>query len=91
MPQCGYCQAGQIMSATALLARIPKPTDKDIDAAMNGNLCRCGTYLRIRQADAQGGLDCSNGTTHPIGSKRVRPTVRSFYGNRNHAEQSSLL
>ena len=50
VPQCGYCQAGQIMTAAALLAKTPKPTDKDIDAAMNGNLCRCGTYLRIRQA-----------------------------------------
>jgi isoquinoline 1-oxidoreductase alpha subunit len=50
VPQCGYCQAGQIMSAAALLARIPMPTDGDIDAAMTGNLCRCGTYLRIRQA-----------------------------------------
>jgi isoquinoline 1-oxidoreductase subunit alpha len=50
VPQCGYCQAGQIMSAAALLAKNPKPTDKDIDGAMNGNLCRCGTYLRIRQA-----------------------------------------
>lgn len=50
MPQCGYCQAGQIMSACALLAKTPKPTDADIDTAMNGNLCRCGTYLRIRQA-----------------------------------------
>ena len=48
--QCGYCQAGQIMSATTLLNRIPKPTDADIDAAMNGNLCRCGTYQRIRKA-----------------------------------------
>jgi isoquinoline 1-oxidoreductase alpha subunit len=48
--QCGYCQAGQIMSAAALLAKVPKPTDADIDRAMNGNLCRCGTYLRIRQA-----------------------------------------
>ena len=48
--QCGYCQAGQIMSATALLNRTPKPTDADIDAAMNGNLCRCGTYQRIRKA-----------------------------------------
>jgi len=47
---CGYCQAGQMMSAAALLAKTPKPTDKDIDTAMNGNLCRCGTYLRIRQA-----------------------------------------
>lgn len=48
--QCGYCQAGQIMSATALLQRIPAPTDADIDAAMSGNLCRCGTYIRIRKA-----------------------------------------
>src|SRR3984957_13404971 len=50
VPQCGYCQTGQIMSAAALLAKTPKPTDEDIDAAMNGNLCRCGTYLRIRAA-----------------------------------------
>ena len=49
IPQCGYCQAGQLMSAAALLAKTPKPTDADIDAAMNGNLCRCATYLRIRQ------------------------------------------
>jgi isoquinoline 1-oxidoreductase alpha subunit len=50
VPQCGYCQAGQIMSATALLAHTPHPTDEEIDAAMSGNLCRCGTYPRIRQA-----------------------------------------
>jgi isoquinoline 1-oxidoreductase subunit alpha len=50
VPQCGYCQAGQIMSAAALLAKHPKPTDADIDMAMDGNLCRCGTYLRVRQA-----------------------------------------
>jgi len=50
VPQCGYCQAGQIMSAAALLAAKPEPTDQDIDAAMNGNLCRCGTYLRVREA-----------------------------------------
>jgi isoquinoline 1-oxidoreductase subunit alpha len=59
VPQCGYCQAGQIMSAAALLARNPKPTDTDIDNAMAGNLCRCGTYLRIRKAihRAAGRLD----------------------------------
>jgi hypothetical protein len=51
--QCGYCQSGQIMSATALLARTPNPTDADIDAAMSGNLCRCGTYVRIRAAIKQ--------------------------------------
>jgi len=50
VPQCGYCQAGQIMSAVALLAAKPKPTDTDIDSAMTGNVCRCGTYLRIREA-----------------------------------------
>ncbi|CAN5243949.1 (2Fe-2S)-binding protein [soil metagenome] len=50
VPQCGYCQAGQIMSATALLQQTPKPTDDDIDAAMAGNLCRCSTYVRIRAA-----------------------------------------
>ncbi len=50
VPQCGYCQSGQIMSATALLARTPNPTDEEIDAAMVGNICRCGTYQRIRRA-----------------------------------------
>ena len=50
VPQCGYCQSGQIMSATALLAAKPNPTDADIDRAMNGNICRCGTYPRIRAA-----------------------------------------
>ena len=59
VPQCGYCQAGQIMSAAALLKRTPKPTDAQIDEAMTGNICRCGTYVRVRaaikQAAAQGG------------------------------------
>jgi isoquinoline 1-oxidoreductase alpha subunit len=50
VPQCGYCQSGQVMSAVALLRKNPNPTDKDIDAAMTGNLCRCGTYDRIRKA-----------------------------------------
>jgi aerobic-type carbon monoxide dehydrogenase small subunit (CoxS/CutS family) len=50
VPQCGYCQAGQIMAAAALLARTPKPNDQQINAGMNNNLCRCGTYLRIRDA-----------------------------------------
>ena len=51
--QCGYCQSGQIMSATALLAQTPKPTDADNDSAMSGNICRCGTYVRIREAIKQ--------------------------------------
>src|SRR5262249_9412600 len=59
VPQCGYCQAGQIMSAAALLKRTPNPTDAQIDEAMDGNICRCGTYTRIRaaikQAAAKGG------------------------------------
>jgi isoquinoline 1-oxidoreductase alpha subunit len=50
VPQCGYCQSGQIMSAAALLTRTPNPTDQDIDRAMSGNICRCGTYQRIRAA-----------------------------------------
>jgi len=50
VPQCGYCQSGQIMAAVALLRAIPKPSDKDIDQAMSGNICRCGTYPRIRAA-----------------------------------------
>jgi isoquinoline 1-oxidoreductase alpha subunit len=54
VPQCGYCQPGQIMSAAALLRSNPKPSDADIDAAMQGNICRCGTYPRIRAAIRQG-------------------------------------
>ena len=50
VPQCGYCQSGQIMQAAALLTKKPKPTDRDIEDAMSGNICRCGTYQRIRQA-----------------------------------------
>lgn len=54
VPQCGYCQAGQIMTAAALLAKNPNPSDADIDNALDGNLCRCGTYLRIRKAVHRG-------------------------------------
>jgi isoquinoline 1-oxidoreductase alpha subunit len=53
VPQCGYCQSGQIMSASALLAKTASPTDADIDTAMSGNICRCGTYSRIRAAIKQ--------------------------------------
>jgi isoquinoline 1-oxidoreductase alpha subunit len=53
VPQCGYCQSGQIMAAAALLAKRPNPSDQEIDAAMAGNLCRCGTYLRIKQGIRQ--------------------------------------
>jgi isoquinoline 1-oxidoreductase alpha subunit len=74
VPQCGYCQAGQIMAAAALLAKTPKPTDKDIDTAMNRNLCRCGTYLRIRAAvhkAAELGANASAGSaTHTAGKEQ---------------------
>jgi isoquinoline 1-oxidoreductase alpha subunit len=63
VPQCGYCQAGQIMSACALLRKTPNPTDAQIDSAMSGNLCRCGTYIRIRAAIHQAAqLSKSEGT-----------------------------
>jgi len=71
VPQCGYCQAGQLMSAAALLARTPKPTDAQIDAAMNGNLCRCATYLRIRQAIHQA-ADAMATQLTPAGNPRGR-------------------
>jgi isoquinoline 1-oxidoreductase subunit alpha len=71
VPQCGYCQAGQMMSAAALLAKTPKPSDQDIDAAMNGNICRCGTYIRIRQAIHKA---ASLGTNQP---KRAAQMVSS--------------
>jgi len=71
VPQCGYCQAGQLMSAAALLAKNPKPTDADIDAAMDGNLCRCATYLRIRQAIHRAATMAA--TDAPPGGRNGRP------------------
>jgi isoquinoline 1-oxidoreductase subunit alpha len=76
VPQCGYCQAGQMMSASALLAKSPHPTDAEIDAALDGNICRCGTYLRIRQAvhrAAELAAKRSAETTHAdlVGSEKV--------------------
>ena len=68
VPQCGYCQAGQIMSACALLAKNPKPTDADIDSAMNGNLCRCGTYLRVRAAIHKAAELAASNTAKPANS-----------------------
>ena len=68
VPQCGYCQAGQMMSAAALLAHTPNPTDQDIDDAMNGNICRCGTYLRIRPAIHRAAVIAQNGLTQPAQS-----------------------
>jgi isoquinoline 1-oxidoreductase alpha subunit len=79
--QCGYCQSGQVMAAAALLAHVPDPTDADIDAAMAGNICRCGTYVRIREAikQAAGGsrvamqaiaYGTSNWPDPPVGANR---------------------
>ena len=65
VPQCGYCQAGQMMSAAALLAKNAKPSDQDIDGAMNGNICRCGTYIRIRQAIHRAAAIAAN-PNHPV-------------------------
>ena len=64
VPQCGYCQSGQLMAAAALLKKTPNPTDKDIDAAMNGHICRCGTYQRIRKAIKTASTLATN---HPVG------------------------
>ncbi|WP_325894465.1 (2Fe-2S)-binding protein [Grimontia sp. NTOU-MAR1] len=61
VPQCGYCQSGQIMAASALLASNPSPTDADIDAAMNGNICRCAAYVRIREAIKQAATELRQG------------------------------
>ena len=81
MPQCGYCQSGQVMAATALLTENPKPTDADIDAAMSGNLCRCATYQRIRagihEAAKSGGMTM---LPHRIESRHRRgPPAASFW------------
>lgn len=74
VPQCGYCQAGQIMTACGLLAKKPNPTDAEIDSAMEGNLCRCGTYLRIRAAVQQAAR---------LGNSRaVDPAAARLGGNR---------
>jgi isoquinoline 1-oxidoreductase alpha subunit len=70
VPQCGYCQPGQIMSAAALLAAKPSPTDHDIDTAMNGNLCRCGTYLRIRAAIHKAAAMSGSATSSGGGQQR---------------------
>ena len=64
VPQCGYCQSGQIMAAAALLKRNPNPTDADIDGAMNGHICRCGTYVRIRKAIKTAAQNMSKASTN---------------------------
>ncbi len=73
-PQCGYCQAGQLMSAAALLAKNATPDDAEIDAAMNGNLCRCATYTRIREAIHRAAA--MKGETRPVGGSATSGTAR---------------
>ena len=75
VPQCGYCQAGQIMSATALLKRNRKPTDAEIDEAMSGNICRCGTYARIRPPSSRRGS--GSGADERRSGRKARRIVRS--------------
>ncbi len=70
VPQCGYCQGGQIMSAAALLAKMPKPTDAEIYEAMNDNICRCATYLRIRQAIHRAAAMSSTSTIPELASRK---------------------
>lgn len=65
VPQCGYCQSGQLMAAEALLRAVPNPTDEDIDMAMSGNICRCGTYVRIRRAIKRAAVEMSGGDKTP--------------------------
>jgi len=71
VPQCGYCQAGQMMTASALLAHTPSPIDSEIEDAMNGNICRCGTYLRIRPAIHRAAVIAQNQSTRPTESASV--------------------
>jgi isoquinoline 1-oxidoreductase alpha subunit len=76
VPQCGYCQAGQMMAAAALLSRKPNPTDGDIDSAMNGNLCRCGTYLRIRKAIHKAAALSTNASTKQGQQALLTPSAK---------------
>jgi isoquinoline 1-oxidoreductase subunit alpha len=71
VPQCGYCQAGQMMTASALLAHTPSPTDTEIEDAMNGNICRCGTYLRIRPAIHRAAVIAQNRLNRPTESAGI--------------------
>ena len=97
--QCGYCQSGQIMSATALLASNPRPTDTDIDDAMSGNICRCGTYVRIRDAIKQAAKveeagydnhhDSSRGRGSTVGSVAAQVPRNRRSGRRLHAGAAS--
>ncbi len=83
MPQCGYCQSGQIMSAAVLLAENSKPTDKDIDEAMSGNICRCGTYPRIRKAIHR--------AAELAGERRAEMSAPAMVGRRSFIKTSAAV
>lgn len=76
VPQCGYCQTGQIMTAAALLAKTPRPTDAQINEAMDGNLCRCGTYVRIREAVKKAALMTPLPVVQPVAKPVVKPAAK---------------
>jgi len=81
VPQCGYCQSGQIMSAAALLARKPRPTDAEVDDAMSGNICRCGTYQRIREAIHRAAQMPAAPQQARLGEKAKKPTGTAMTPN----------
>jgi isoquinoline 1-oxidoreductase alpha subunit len=88
VPQCGYCQSGQIMAAAALLAKNPRPSDTEIDDGMSGNLCRCGTYLRIRQAIHEATkLRDEPGAKRLFRPGRMNPVNEGFRVASSHSEQ----
>jgi isoquinoline 1-oxidoreductase alpha subunit len=87
VPQCGYCQAGQIMSAAALLAKTPHPTDAQIHEAMEGNLCRCGTYLRIREAIHRAAASSAHGVKAASASD-TQVSAQRTRANLGHSQKS---
>jgi aerobic-type carbon monoxide dehydrogenase small subunit (CoxS/CutS family) len=86
VPQCGYCQAGQIMTAAALLHKNPHPTDAEIEVAMNQNLCRCGTYLRVRKAIHRAAGTAAQAELIPITAGQIKPRTTGT----NHPVRSSM-
>ena len=89
VPQCGYCQSGQIMSAVALLKTTPNPTDADVDGAMAGNLCRCGTYQRIRAAIHTAATNLKPNAARPKPATRAGATKKAPTGSRSTAQQQT--
>ena len=91
VPQCGYCQSGQIMTAAALLTKTAQPTDADIDEAMRGNICRCGTYQAIRQRGAPGGAVSGRGQSQRTVAQNVAGRRRSMSATLSHLNRRGFL